>query len=105
MLAARLVISPPICVGMCRLFGSCRPGLSGLCSESALPVVSQVTVMGTPGADGMPPPVPPCPPWLLYHHPCADGADGVSDVMTTFDRGSPRQVPAADEAAGPRREW
>ena len=52
MLVCRLVISPLICLGMCRLFGI--GGLAGrvFVVESALPVVSQVTVMaGAFGAD------------------------------------------------------
>lgn len=52
MLVCRLAVSPLICLGMCRLFGI--GGLAGrvFVVESALPVVSQVTVMaGTYGAD------------------------------------------------------
>ena len=52
MLVCRLAVSPLICLGMRRLFGI--GGLAGrvFVVESALPVVSQVTVMaGTYGAD------------------------------------------------------
>ena len=51
-LCMRLILAPLICAGMCRLFGV--SGLEGrvFIVESALPVVSQVTVMaGTFGAD------------------------------------------------------
>ena len=52
MLAARLVISPLICAGMCRLFGITGLAYQVFVVESALPVVSQVTVMaGDFGAD------------------------------------------------------
>jgi len=52
MLAARLVISPLICAGMCRLFGITGLAYQVFVVESALPVVSQVTVMaGAYGAD------------------------------------------------------
>ena len=47
-----LVISPLICAGMCRLFGITGLAYQVFVVESALPVVSQVTVMaGDFGAD------------------------------------------------------
>lgn len=52
MLVCRLVVAPLICVGMCHLFGITGLAYSVFVVESALPVVSQVTVMaGTFGAD------------------------------------------------------
>lgn len=52
MLVCRLVISPLICLVMCRIFGITGLAHDVFVVESALPVVSQVTVMaGTFGAD------------------------------------------------------
>lgn len=52
MLVCRLVAAPLLCAAMCRLFGVGGFARSVLVVESALPVVSQVTVMaGTFGAD------------------------------------------------------
>jgi hypothetical protein len=52
MLVCRLVISPLICVVMCRIFGITGLAHDVFVVESALPVVSQVTVMaGSYGAD------------------------------------------------------
>ena len=51
-LVCRLVVSPLICAGMCHIFGVTGLAYSVFVVESALPVVSQVTVMaGTFGAD------------------------------------------------------
>ena len=52
MLVIRLIISPMICVGMCALFGITGLARSVFIVESALPVVTQITVMaGAFGAD------------------------------------------------------
>lgn len=52
MLLLRLVLSPVICLGCCTLFGMTGLPLQVFVVESALPVVSQVTVMaGAFGAD------------------------------------------------------
>ena len=52
MLVMRLVLSPVICLGCCSLFGMEGLPLKVFVVESALPVVSQVTVMaGAYGAD------------------------------------------------------
>ncbi len=52
MLVLRLVLSPVICLGCCTLFGMTGLPLHVFVVESALPVVSQVTVMaGAFGAD------------------------------------------------------
>ena len=52
MLAIRLVLSPVICFACCTLFGMEGLALRVFVVESALPVVSQVTVMaGAFGAD------------------------------------------------------
>lgn len=52
MLVMRLVLSPVICLSCCRLFGMEGLPLHVFVVESALPVVSQVTVMaGAYGAD------------------------------------------------------
>lgn len=52
MLVCRLIVSPLICLAMCRLFGITGLAHDVFVVESALPVVSQVTVMaGTFGAD------------------------------------------------------
>ena len=52
MLVLRLVLSPVICLGCCTLFGMTGLPLQVFVVESALPVVSQVTVMaGAFGAD------------------------------------------------------
>lgn len=52
MLVCRLVVAPLICMVMCRLFGVTGLAHDVFVVESALPVVSQVTVMaGTFGAD------------------------------------------------------
>jgi hypothetical protein len=52
MLVCRLVISPIICAVMCRIFGITGLAHDVFVVESALPVVSQVTVMaGAYGAD------------------------------------------------------
>lgn len=52
MLVTRLVVSPVICLAVCNLFGMTGLARSVFVVESALPVVSQVTVMaGKFGAD------------------------------------------------------
>lgn len=52
MVVARLVVAPLICAGLCRLFGISGLAYQVFVVESALPVVSQVTVMaGDFGAD------------------------------------------------------
>lgn len=52
MLVVRLVLSPVICLGCCSFFGMTGLPLQVFVVESALPVVSQVTVMaGAFGAD------------------------------------------------------
>ena len=52
MLVIRLVISPIICLGMCTLTGITGLARSVFIVESALPVVTQITVMaGAYGAD------------------------------------------------------
>lgn len=52
MLVVRLVIAPVICLAVCRLFGISGLARNVFVVESALPVVSQVTVMaGAFGAD------------------------------------------------------
>lgn len=52
MLVVRLGVAPIICVGFCYLFGITGLAMSVFVVESALPVVSQVTVMaGAFGAD------------------------------------------------------
>ena len=52
MLVLRLVVSPVICLSCCTLFGMTGLPLRVFVVESALPVVSQVTVMaGAFGAD------------------------------------------------------
>lgn len=52
MLVIRLLIAPVLCYGMCRLFGISGLALSVFTVESALPVVTQVTVLsGAFGAD------------------------------------------------------
>ena len=52
MIFCRLVVAPLICVAYCRLFGITGLAHDVMVVESALPVVSQITVMaGTYGAD------------------------------------------------------
>lgn len=52
MILCRLVVAPLICVGYCRLFGIAGLARDVMVVESALPVVSQITVMaGNFGAD------------------------------------------------------
>ncbi len=52
MIVCRLVVAPLICVAYCRLFGITGLAHDVMVVESALPVVSQITVMaGTYGAD------------------------------------------------------
>ena len=52
MLVIRLIIAPLICLGFCMVFGVTGLARNVFLVESALPVVTQVTVMaGTYGAD------------------------------------------------------
>lgn len=52
MIVCRLVVAPLICAGYCRLFGISGLAHDVMVVESALPVVSQITVMaGNYGAD------------------------------------------------------
>lgn len=52
MLVLRLVVAPAICIGLCTMFGVAGLARNVFVVESALPVVTQVTVMaGAYGAD------------------------------------------------------